>query len=212
MKKLLLLSAAALALCFSKKTDTYPFDKWDAATTEKANTAKDASYLSSEEKQVIYYCNLARLKPDVFAKTYLAKFVDSTKMKSTSFMASLKNDLEGGKTKPMEVLTPKQDLFDEASDHAGDLGKTGKRGEFNADGKSFSFRMAKFKGVYGGVVENCDYGNNKALAVAISMLIDEGNASITSRRNILNKDIKYAGISIKEHKKDKWCAVMDFGK
>jgi uncharacterized protein YkwD len=211
MKKLFLFSAAAIALCFGKTTQSYPFDKWDAATLEKANTAKDASYLSAEEKSVIFYCNLARLKPDVFSKTYLAKYIDSTKMKSSSFIASLKNDLEA-KGKPVEVLTPKQDLYDEASNHALDLGKTGKKGEFTADGKSLSFRMAKFKGVYGGVVENCDYGNNKALAIVISMLIDEGNASITSRRNILNKDHKYAGISIKEHKKEKWCAVMDFGK
>jgi uncharacterized protein YkwD len=211
MKKLLLLPAAALALCFTKVADTYPFEKWDQATMDKANTAKDASYLSNEEKNVIYYCNLARLKPDLFCKTYVAKWLDSTKNKGTSFTASLKNDLEA-KAKPVEVLMPKQDLFDEASDHAADLGKNGKKGEFTGDGKSLAFRFTKFKGVYGGVVENYDYGHKDALSVVISMLIDEANPSITNRRNILDKNMKYAGVGIREHKKEKWCAVMDLGK
>ena len=49
MKKIIfLLSATALLFSFSKPADTYPFDKWDAATLEKANSAKDASYLSED--------------------------------------------------------------------------------------------------------------------------------------------------------------------
>lgn len=211
MKKLFILLPAVLLLCSGKPADNYPFDKWDSATLEKANTGKDASYLSDEEKKVVMLTNLARLKPDLFAKTYLAKYIDSAKTESTSFVLSLKNDL-AAKYKPMEPLTVKQDLSEEASEHAKDLGKTGKRGSFNAEGKSFEFRMAKFKGVYAGTVENCDYGHKDALSIVISLLIDQDNANISSRRNMLDKNLKYLGVSIQPHKKDKWTCVMDFGK
>jgi uncharacterized protein YkwD len=212
MKKLSLLFAGAMiALCFSKPVDTYPFDKWDSATLEKANTAKDASYLSAEEKKVIMLVNLARLKPDLFSKTYLAKYLDSTKTKATSFTGSLKNDLEAN-TKPMDVMMPKEDLSTESATHAGDLGSTGKKGGFTADGKSFEFRMTKYKGTYGAVMENYDYGHKDALSIVIGMLIDQDNANISNRKNILNKNLKSAGVSIKEHKKEKWCCVMDMGK
>ena len=39
----------------------------------KANTAKDASYLTQAEKDVILYCNLARLDGPTFINQYLGK-------------------------------------------------------------------------------------------------------------------------------------------
>jgi len=212
MKKVfLLIPIAALLICSAKKIDTYPFDKWDSSTMEKANTGKDASFLSAEEKSVVYYMNLARLNPELFEKTYLLKFLDSAKVKSSSFVGSIKNDLLN-KYKPMEALVVKEDLSTEATDHAKDLNETGKRTPFSKDGKSYEFRTAKFKGVYKGVVENCDYGNKNPLAIVISMLVDEGTATIEHRNNIMNKMIKFVGVSVQPHKKDKWCCVQEFGK
>src|SRR3974390_2457781 len=102
MKKIFfLLATAALLFSFRKPAGDYPFDKWDASTLEKANSAKDEAHYSAEEKKVIFLMNLARLKPDLFAKTYFQKYMDSTKTKETSFTRSLKNDLTT-KYKPME--------------------------------------------------------------------------------------------------------------
>lgn len=212
MKKLLLLLASSVLLfSFSKPAEDYPFSKWDTATLEKANTAKDAEGYTDEEKKVVYYMNLARLKPDLFAKTYYQKFIDSTKAKETSFTRSLKNDLTT-KYKPMEVLTVKQDLTDEAVDHAKDTGKKGNMGHFTSDGKSYDFRMKKFKEVYSATAETCDYGNNSALAIVIHLLIDEGQGTIEHRKTIMEKKYTYTGVSIQPHKKEKWTCVIEFAK
>ncbi|MFI5164744.1 MAG: CAP domain-containing protein [Bacteroidia bacterium] len=210
MKKIIfILSAAALLFSFSKPVGDYPFDKWDAATLEKANTAKDESAYSAEEKKVIYYMNLVRLKPELFAKTYYAKYLDSTKIKASTFTRSLQNDLTT-KYKPIDILTVKQDLTEEAVEHAKDSGKSGKLGHFTSDGKSYEVRMKKFKGVYSSTAENCDYGNRDALSIVIHLLIDEGQGTIEHRKTIMDKTLKYAGVSIQPHKKEKWNCVIDF--
>ncbi|MEK6616549.1 MAG: CAP domain-containing protein [Bacteroidota bacterium] len=210
MKKLLyLLPVAVLFSSFHKQSSEYPFSKWDAATFEKANTAKDEAGYTAEEKKVIYYMNLARLKPEFFCKTYFQKYMDSTKTKFTSFANSLKNDLQV-KYKPMEVLIVKQDLTEEAVDHAKDTGKKGNLGHFTSDGKSYDFRMKKFKNVYSSTAENCDYGNQNALSIVIHLLIDEGQGTIEHRKTIMDKNLTYVGVSIQSHKKEKWTCVMDF--
>ena len=210
MKKLFfLLAATTLLFSFNKPSSDYPFDKWDAATLEKANSAKDATGYSDEEKKVVYYSNLARLNPDLFYKTFVAHYLDSTKAKATSFTRSLQNDLTT-RFKPMDILTIKQDLTDEAKDHATDSGKSGVIGHFTSDNKSYDFRMKKFKGVYKTTVENCDYGHKDGLSVVIKLLIDEDQALVEHRKSILDKNLKYVGVSIQQHKKEKWTCVMDF--
>lgn len=184
-------------------------DEWDTATLEKANTAKDIPYLTEEEKKVVLYINLARLKPDLFAQTYYAKYLDSAKIKPTPFTTSLKNDLLT-RYKPMDVLTVKQDLTQEAKEHATDTGKKGNMGHFSSSGISYETRMKKFKGIYGEMAENCDYGHEKAMNIVMNLLIDEGQGSAQHRKTILDKRYKYIGVSIQPHKKHKWTCVMEF--
>ncbi|MBI4947219.1 MAG: CAP domain-containing protein [Bacteroidetes bacterium] len=210
-KTIFLLSAITLLFSFNNPIGDYPFEKWDAATLEKANTAKNETGYTAEEKKVVYYLNLARLKPDLFAKTYFQKYMDSTKTSATSFTRSLFNDLTT-KYKPMEALSIKQDLTEEAVDHAKDTGKKGNLGHFTSDGKSYEFRMKKFKGIYASTAENCDYENQDALLIVIHQLIDEGQATIEHRKNIMEKNLKYVGVSIQPHKKEKWTCVMEFAK
>ena len=204
-----LLLAAALLFSFNKPGVSYPFDTWDAATLEKANSAKDVTYMTDDEKKVVFYINLVRLKPDLFDKTFYAKFRDSTKAKETSFSRSLHTDLTT-RFKPMDIVTPKEDLSAEAKDHAIDSGKSGKKGHTTSDNKSFSVRMEKFKGVYGVTSENCDYGMKDPLGIVIDLLVDEAQAAVEHRKLILDKKQKYVGVSIQPHKKEKWTCVMDF--
>ncbi|HEY4797737.1 MAG TPA: CAP domain-containing protein [Bacteroidia bacterium] len=212
MKKIFLLLFAAIAFSsFNKPAGDYPFDKWDTSTLDKANTAKDEAGYSAEEKKVVLYMNLARLNPELFSKTYFQKFMDSTKTKETTFTRSLKNDFLV-KYKPMEVLTIKQDLSEEAKSHAEDSGKKGNLGHFTSDGKSYDFRMKKFKGVYTATAENCDYGNQDALSIVMNLLVDEGQGTVEHRKNIMDKNLKFAGVSIQPHKKEKWTCVIDLAK
>ena len=210
MKKILfLLAAATLLFSFSKPDGAYPFSKWDAATLEKANTAKNESGYTAEEKKVVLYLNLARLNPDLFAKTYFQKYIDSTKTNATSFTRSLFNDLTT-KYKPMDALFVKPDLTEEATDHAKDTGKKGNLGHTTSDGKSYEFRMKKMKETYTSFGENCDYGSNDALSIVIHLLVDEGQATIEHRKNIMEKKYKFIGASIQPHKKEKWTCVVEF--
>ena len=211
MKKIFFFISATLILSsFNIPTGEYPFEKWDAATLEKANSAKDAAGYTDEEKKVVYYTNLARLKPDLFAKTYFQKYLDSAKVKETTFTRSLRSDLTA-KYKPMEILTVKEDLTEEAVNHAKDTGKKGHLGHFTSDGKSYDFRMKKFKGTYTALGENCSYGYKDALSIVIRLLIDEGQGAISHRKAIMDKNFMYIGTSIQPHKKEKWTCVMEFG-
>lgn len=207
-KTLFLLFAAGLLFAFTVPGEQYPFSKWDAATLEKANSAKDAAGYTDEEKKVVYYMNLVRLNPELFLKTYYQKYIDSTKTKETTFTRSLKNDLTV-KYKPMGILTVKDDLSEEAKTHAEDTGKKGNLGHFTSDGKSYEFRMKKIKETYKTYAENCDYGNKDGLSIVMHLLIDEGNGSIDHRKNILEKKYEFTGTSIQAHKKEKWTCVIE---
>jgi len=212
MKKLIfLLPVTLLFFSFGKYTTDYPFEKWDAVTLEKANSAQGVQGYTDEEKKVVFYTNLARMNPDLFAKTYFQKYIDSTKTKATSFTRSAYNDLQS-KYKPMEILTIKDDLTEEAADHAKDSGKSGKIGHFTSDGKSYEARVKKFKGVYSQVAENCDYGHKNALYIVMSMLIDEAQPNIEHRKNMMEKGLSFVGVSIQPHKKEKWNCVMEFAR
>lgn len=191
---LLLFSSAVIA---QKKT-------WDPAVLQKANTAKDVTYLSPEEKEVIFYLNLVRLDPKLFGETYLKKYLDSTR-DNNSYTKSLIKTLP--QTKPMEVLLPSQELSSFSKEHATKFGKENKVGHGN-----FNDRIKTIKKNYRGYIgENCDYGNNKAFDIVMSLLIDQDIPTYGHRKNILNPVYKFAGVSIKPHKGYDWNCVMDFG-
>ena len=64
---------------------------------------------------------------------------------------------------------------------------------------------------WGKMGENCSYGYNDSESIVMSLLIDEGVASLGHRKNILSKDFKRVGVAIGKHPTYKYCAVMDFG-
>src|SRR3954463_11436366 len=65
---------------------------WTREELASANTAKDVDYLSSEEKNIIFYMNLARMDGTRFFNTYFQNFVDAhnQRMKRYSNYAQLK--------------------------------------------------------------------------------------------------------------------------
>jgi uncharacterized protein YkwD len=139
---------------------------WDPAVLEKANTAKDADYLTKEEKSVIFYLNLVRLDPKLFGETYLKKYLDSTS-DNNQYTKSLRKTLASAK--PLPVVYPDKLLSEFAKEHAIKFGKENKIGHGN-----YSERIKKIKPKYRGyMAENCDYGNNKAFDIVMSLLIDE---------------------------------------
>lgn len=186
-------------LCGNAQT----FSQWSSQEIEKANTAKNTN-LSEQEKLVFLYCNLARLDGEKFAKTYAKNKLSG----SSSYIVSLKKDLENTKNLPM--LYPDQNLCYTAAYHANDMGKTGGVGHSSTDGKSFSQRVRSYyNGGYIG--ENCSYGYSDAIDIVMQLLIDENTPSLGHRKNILRPDFKAMGVSIKPHKGYRFNCVQDFG-
>lgn len=184
--------------------EKYPFSKWTQEMMDKANTAVNANYMTEEEKQVIYLCNLARLDGKLFADTWVKKYYDDHDIKKSSFTTSLIKDL--GKVKGLTMLKPSEELFNAANEHAVTNGKKGKTGH-----QQFTKRIKKYNAKFNPIGENCDYGNSKAINIVMSLLIDEGVSDKGHRKNILHKQYSHVGVSIREHKEYVWNCVMDFG-
>jgi uncharacterized protein YkwD len=182
---------------------------WTREEHNAANTAAGVEYLSREEKQVIYYLNLVRINGPLFSRTFLATYLDTSRIKNDRYVKSLVKQLEN--LKSMQVLEPARDLYDQARFHAEDMGKAGKVGHVSSRGKDFKKRFSGFSGVYRSVGENCDYGRDKALDIVMSLLIDQGISDLGHRKNILNKDYRYVGVSVYPHRKYRVNCVMDFG-
>jgi len=183
---------------------TYQLNEWDSATLEKANTAKDIDYLTEEEKNVIFYMNLARMNGPLFAKTFVKVYMDSTEMESDDYAESLIRELNKSKSKA--PLTSRKDLYEVAKTHAKTMGKSGRTGHYD-----FEKRTREIASIYDGITENCDYGPDDGLSIVMDLLIDEGIPDVGHRETILDPDLKYIGTSIKKHKKYRYNCVMEFG-
>lgn len=195
-------------MCFSAGQPQQPAT-WDKATLEKANSAKDVTYMNAEEKKVVFYTNLVRMNPQLFLKTHVIPYLDSTKTKRDKYVLSLIKDLE--KAKPCDPYLPMKDLYLDARVHALDMGKAGAIGHNTSKGDNFQKRIVELKKTYTIVFENCQYGYDKALDVVIDLLIDEGIPDYGHRKALLNTSLKYVGVSFEKHKKYKWNCVMMMG-
>jgi uncharacterized protein YkwD len=189
----------------------YPFEKWDSLTLKKANTAKDVSYMTEDEKKVIFYINLARMNPKLFSETYLKQYLDAVQADSSvgreelTYIISLQSDLKPAKK--MDALLPLKELYESANVHAKNMGESGKTGHANYDKRFLKVTKNHNNYVTG---ENCDYGNAEPLAIVLDLLIDAGVSGCGHRKNILNKYFVSIAASIEPHKKYGWNCVIDF--
>jgi hypothetical protein len=192
-----------IALSAPIHQDKYPFSKWDEKTQAKAKTYTDEDKISGLERDVIYYTNLCRLNPKLFADTYVQQYVDENEIKSP-YVNSLFRDLR--KATKAEPLKFDKDLYYCARAHAESNGKKGLTGHQN-----FNARFKKYAPQYRVKGENCDYGNNQAMEVIMSLLIDEDVPDAGHRRNMLEKDYKSIGVAYAPHTKLDHNVVMCFG-
>lgn len=177
--------------------------KWDQELLEKANTAKDVSYFTEEEKAVVFYCNLVRIDPLLFKNTFMKHYIDSTGI-SERYVKSLLKTLEN--LPRMPVLYPSASLYSIAKTHATNYGKQGKTGHGD-----FNKRFEKyFTNCECEVAENCYYGVTNAFNMVMELLIDEGVSSLSHRKNMLAPDYRTIGVSISPHKLYEKNCVMDF--
>lgn len=181
------------------------WDHWDDEVVENANTAKNASYYTDEEKEIVLLMNLCRIDGDLFASTFLSYYIQSSGMAKNSYVSSLYRDLK--LIHDLPLLVPKKDLSDIAEGHATRSGKTGHVGH-----KDMEKRFAPvFGSVYYTMAENCSYGYNEPMEIILTLLIDDGIRSLGHRKNTINESYSSVGVAIRPHKDFKYNCVIDFG-
>jgi len=176
---------------------------WDNKTLNQARNLT-SSTMNEVEKNVLFYCNLARMKPKLFLTTTLPLYVEVRGVKNSSYLSSLKRFLK--KSKKLPPFVANDSLHKVAEIHAVRSGKKGTTGHQN-----YSKRFNYVGDVFPTNGENCDYGNPKAIDIVFSWLIDEGIANLGHRKNVFDKEFSHAAVSIAPHKSYQVNAVMTFG-
>jgi uncharacterized protein YkwD len=170
----------------------------DYQIPDSFNTAKNKSYLTSEEKEIIRYINVVRVNPQQFLQQYLnVNHVDTT----NSYVKSLRVELLN--LKPLTLLYPNRKLYRIAKSwaiQAGTLNVSGHQG--------FSKRARKFSKVKP-FSECCSYGHNTGLEIVLQLLIDDGVKNLGHRKCLLSNH-NIVGVCIKKHKGYRYNAVLDF--
>jgi uncharacterized protein YkwD len=193
--------------CFLLKAqEKYPYSKWTPQELSWAKSGNSNKFMDSIETEVLMYCNLVRVNPKLFCETYLKEYIDVNQLNLKNYyVSSLISTLSNAK--PIGILKPDIDFYEMAKYHAINMGILGKVGHTD-----FSKRAKKFlKGKDGYIGENCSYGEDNALDIFMSLLIDDGISDLGHRENLLLKNFNVVGISFQPHKTYGVNCVMDFG-
>jgi hypothetical protein len=173
---------------------------WSNEELKKANTALNTDCLSSEEKAVIKYLNLARLYPQKFAvievKDYLGPSKYGDYLKTSSYKQSLLVKLQNNP--PVGLLYYDQNMYLLAKCFAMESGESGKTGHN---------RISCSDGYEG---ECCSYGPDQGRDIALQLLIDHDVPSLGHRKICLDPLFLKVGVSIMPHTIYEYCSVLDF--
>ena len=170
--------------------------EWIIQELSAANTAKDVEVLSSEEKEVICYINLARLYPKKFAAIEITKCLVDGSYSESGYVNSLMNTLKH--MKPVGALYFNDNMYQLAKCFAEESGVSGYVGHYRKTCKK------------GYDAECCSYGCETGRQIVLQLLIDEGVPSLGHRIICLDKSMEKVGVNIQLHAKYNNCCVLDF--
>ena len=219
----LLITLITIQHCYTQNGDlssNYEADhsNWDLTTLD---TARDSSYLTKAEKDVILELNMVRTNPskyaDLYLKPMLSKFSDNVydngkeiKLLTNEGKSAVEECISVlKKQQALSVLYPDQLLSKMAKYHANLQGKTTSVGHNSPNGKTFSDRLKLFSIRYNFVGENISYGYTNAREIVIQLIVDDGVPSRGHRNNVFNK-FNSVGISIATHLRYNYMCVQDF--
>jgi uncharacterized protein YkwD len=192
-----LLPAFLLLICFGFTAQT---ETWTPDELAAANTAANCTYMDSTERDIILYCNLARLYPKKFAKLEVQNYVGSVEQpeqyRNSGNKRSLILDLNA--SRGSVALAPDSALTEMAACFQRELEASGKTGH------------DRQRCTEDYLAENCSFGKSTAKDIVLQLLIDEGVASLGHRKNIMNERYTRLGVAFGAHKKYRNCTVMDF--
>lgn len=207
----ILLALFVFQFAFSQSKTSSPSDpsplanfseEWNNIRFIKSNTAVSTSYLSEEEKKIIYILNLVRSDPKLFANTVVAKYPEYKNQPSLKSVAEYQSLLDTLRTiQPLPLLNPDSLCFESAKCHAVSSGKVGYVGH---ERKSEECEHKKYH-----MGECCQYGYNDALSIIMALLIDQHVQSLGHRFLCLSSYSRI-GVSTQPHTVYGHNTVIDF--
>jgi len=217
-----LLTFCSLNLRILAQTEPNIWDNkgWDRHTL---GTADNETYLSQDEKDVIYHLNMARTNPAKYAKEFLEpmlRFYKDKNYKEPGWdyytvteegISPLREAIKVLKNlKPVNPLEPSFGICLAALDHARDQSKTGEIGHSGKDRSTVDSRIERYGVWKGNVSESISYGFKSGREIVSQLLIDDGVPERGHRFMLLSSDFRLAGVSVMTHKKYGSICVIDF--
>lgn len=189
---------------------------------QELNTAIDAHYLTSYEKEIILEINKLRNDPAKYASDYIEPLKSQYQGKLLYYPGDLPLKTREGiraleecirelkNTDSLPILSPSPGLSKAAADHVADQSINGGIGHKGKDKSGYRERIERY-GIWSRrIAENIAYGNVSPQQIVIYLLIDDGIPSRGHRKNFLNKEMNLIGIATGYHPSYKKMCVMDF--
>ncbi len=154
--------------------------------------------LTAKEAEVVQLLNEARAQPAAFAERYLR----------SKQAAECAREMRG--MRPIAKLEISPALCRSARDHAIDMGRAGRTGHTGTDESSLDQRISRHGIWRARIAENIYYGGGDSLEIVVQLLIDAGVAGRGHRRNILDPELRFVGVSIRPHSDYGSNCVQDF--
>ncbi len=163
-------------------------------STENTGTNASASYMQSEELQMLDEINLMRANPAAYAQ-YIDEYVQYQKDNNgfpvdPANIAELKQQLRS--SPPLSQLKPTQCIYTAARKHGEDLRQMGRNDHVGSDGKWPWDRVLRECPNMTDGNENLVGGPSSVRTAVVVLLIDEGIPNRGHRVTLMRPDWKYA--------------------
>ena len=175
---------------------------WTKSQLDKANTAKNVSYLTKTEREAIMYLNLCRLFPKEFSELEVSQYKinedyeDSVLIQFEEFKKSLQTDLLSRKA--CKALTFSRTLYLDAKCYAKEISKVNRSGHDRVNCKKTNY------------AECISFGQRTGKDIALQLLVDSGIKSLGHRKICLGKSYTKIGLSSNIHFEFEFCTVAEF--
>lgn len=218
-KRLTFLLIVLTSFTFANETVNDKNSAWNAA---ELNTAANANYLTTLEKEIIFETNKLRSNPAKYAEEYIEPLAKNYKRKLLYYpgdkpvltregVSALHECVRALKKQPaLPVMHPRAGLSKAAEDHVKDQSESGKTGHTGRDRSTSRQRIERYGDWDIRIAENIAYGGISARQIVIYLLIDDGVKSRGHRKNFLHPDFRVVGVATGSHLTYRTMTVMDF--
>jgi hypothetical protein len=197
-----LLFVATPASVFAQPAPT-PDRRDDPSADELANTASGEAYMSPGERKAVYLINMARLRPQEFAREYLPFVADTT----TKGYRTLR--LRLARLTPLHALRPIYPLYRSAATQATEMGQLGLEGTSSAEGRPYYDRI--HQQLPGARLYASGYfvGSGEPLEIVLGWLTGSSDTTLLAQQGLLSAKVDFIGVSIRAHKRGCSNAIVD---